>query len=171
MAGTALRFLDDLKNERVAKDRALDGFLNHGAIIEGQIASFLEYYQPAVKLASEVDDRDQLNKFMSDLVRDIDEIDRVRERMIQKGFQAQSPQVVQRIQFLLAALERLMTQLRRIHADLLSEQWTFFNTQRNLATLASKKAPGSRGKPKSEDEKRPEEVVPDTKKGGTSKKK
>jgi hypothetical protein len=171
MSGTAGRFLDELKNERVAKGRALDGLLKQGAVAEGQIGTFLEFYKPAVKLAADVDDRDQLSRLMNDLVHDIKDVDRVREKLIQSGFQAQVPEVVHRIQFLLAALERLLTQLRKIHADLLTEQWTFFNTQRNLAMLATKQAPGSRGKPQSDDEKRPEEVVPDNKKSDPTKKK
>ena len=171
MSGTAGRFLDELKNERVEKDRALDGLLKQGAVVEGQIGSFLDYYKPAVKLASEVDDRDQLSRLMADLVHDIQDVDRGRERLIQNGLQAQAPEVVQRMQFLLAALERLLLQLKKIHGALLTEQWTFFITQRNLATLASKPVPGSSGKPKSDDEKRPEEVVPDNQKSDATKKK
>ena len=145
--------------------------LKQGVVVEGQISSFLEFYKPAIKLAAEVDDRDQLIKLMDDLVHDITDIDRVRERLVQQGLQTHKPELVQRVQFLLAALERLLTQLRKIHDALLSEQWTFFHTQRNLATMASKRPPGVGGKPQSEDGKRPEEVVPDTQKADPTKKK
>ncbi len=131
----------DLEGARAAKDRALNLIRAQGLASDAQIATFLAYYQPALKRCREVDNRDTLRRIMGGLHRDIEEVDRVREHLVLTGVHTQSPEHLATLQQLLAALELVLKKLRRLYSDLAQEQWTWWVLEGNPAMLSAHKKP------------------------------
>jgi hypothetical protein len=148
MPGTSQSFLGDMLAERVAKDRAVDDLMALQALAEGQAHAMLDYYGPAARRAAELDDRDQLEKVLRSLGRDMEAVERLRGHLLMTERGVRNPAELARVQHLKAELERLARKLRKMLQEVKSQKHTFFMLMRTVTPTSSKeRQTPKRGKP------------------------
>jgi len=162
MSGTSARLLAKLQHEKVAKDNAVASIMDSKTILPPHSAAILEYYEPLASIAAKIEDRSQLDRLVGSLKSDIEHIDGVRQRLVLNSVGRGEDEHVARSRQLQASLEQVLRTLSRILSQLTSAHLHFFLTQRNLATLNSKKLPETDGL--DVEEELPTSIVPDVQK-------
>ena len=162
MSGTSARLLAKLQHESVAKDNAVASIMSTKTVLPPHSAAILEYYEPLASVAAKIDDRGQLDRLLRTLRSDIEHIDGVRQGLLLNSVGRGESEHLVRSRQLQASLEQILRTLSRILSQLTSAHWNFFLTQRNLATLNSKKQPETDGL--DVEEALPTSIVPDAQK-------
>lgn len=159
MPGTSPSFLGDMMAERAAKDRAVDDLGMLQMLAEGQVRDLLDYYGTAARRAVEVDDRDQVERVLRSMGRDMEAVERLREHLLMTERGVRDTAELVRVQHLKAELERLKRKLRKVSGQLRSDRRTFFLTMKNMRGSKAKPRPASeKDKPGAKNDEGP--VVP-----------
>jgi hypothetical protein len=141
MHATDARDFADLANLRMRKDRVLEAMNNQNAMVPGVVEYCIVYHREIARRMEHVDDREILSKYLAALGKDMAQLNRLREAMMQRAAQERDPVSIEKLQMLLAALERLMTNLHRILEEHRAQQWTYLDRRRNPAMPSTTKAP------------------------------
>jgi len=139
MHATDVHIFADIAHLRLEKDRAMDLIRSTGQFSDGAMQNCITYHREVLRRMQGKDDPALLERQHGALRKDVEQLNVLRETLMQHAAQDRDPAAIEKIRLFLGALERLMRTMHRILEYEKSQQWAYLD-KRNPAMPKDKQS-------------------------------